>query len=60
MQALIGVLFCLLAPAMLFGAGYYIGRYGSPVRLSLHGPADRRRGWADDMELEDASEAEAN
>lgn len=48
MAALIGVLFCLVIPSLLVGVGFYLGRYGSPVRIELRGP--RRPAADDDME----------
>lgn len=42
MTTLLGVL-VLLSPLLFFFGGYYVGRYGSPIRISLHRPRDRRR-----------------
>ena len=42
MAMVLGIL-VLLSPLVFFMAGYYIGRYGSPIRLSVHKPSDRRK-----------------
>ena len=38
---IVAVLFCL-SPLLFLVAGYYIGRYGSPIVLKIQPPQDRR------------------
>jgi hypothetical protein len=52
MSTVLGVLVCL-SPLLFMAAGYYVGRYGFPIRLSVQRPRDRRAVqtvWADDDE----------
>ena len=42
MASILGIL-VLLSPIGFFAAGYYCGRYGSPIRLTFHRASDRRK-----------------
>lgn len=42
MAMILGIL-VLVSPIAFFMFGYWIGRYGSPIRLSVHRPSDRRK-----------------
>jgi hypothetical protein len=49
---LVAVVFCLVVPALLFLAGYYVGRHGSPVRVEFGSPA-RAATALDDLDDDD-------